>query len=31
MRVCTHNWRTTEADLDELLDLILAESSVMNA
>jgi glutamate/tyrosine decarboxylase-like PLP-dependent enzyme len=31
MRVCTHNWRTTEADLDELFDLILAESSVMNA
>jgi aromatic-L-amino-acid/L-tryptophan decarboxylase len=23
MRVCTHNWRTTEADLDELLGAIL--------
>ena len=26
LRVCTHNWRTTEADLDELLETILAES-----
>ena len=30
LRVCTHNWRTTEADLDELLQLILAESSSMS-
>ena len=22
LRVCTHNWRTTEADLDELMELI---------
>jgi glutamate/tyrosine decarboxylase-like PLP-dependent enzyme len=26
LRVCTHNWRTTEADLDELLETVLAES-----
>lgn len=26
LRVCTHNWRTTEADLDELLASILAAS-----
>lgn len=27
LRVCTHNWRTTEADLDELLASILAAAS----
>lgn len=26
LRVCTHNWRTTEADLDELLSLIVDEA-----
>jgi glutamate/tyrosine decarboxylase-like PLP-dependent enzyme len=26
LRVCTHNWRTTEDDLDELLETILATS-----
>ena len=26
LRVCTHNWRTTEADLDELLQTILVEA-----
>jgi glutamate/tyrosine decarboxylase-like PLP-dependent enzyme len=24
LRVCTHNWRTSEQDLDELMDLIVA-------
>lgn len=28
LRVCTHNWRTTEADLDELLESILAASPI---
>jgi glutamate/tyrosine decarboxylase-like PLP-dependent enzyme len=27
LRVCTHNWRTTEADLDELMGLILTEAA----
>jgi hypothetical protein len=22
LRVCTHNWRTTRADIDELMELI---------
>jgi len=26
LRVCTHNWRTSEADIDELLALVLAHS-----
>lgn len=30
LRVCTHNWRTTEGDLDELLETILAESASLS-
>ncbi|HEY7235658.1 MAG TPA: aminotransferase class V-fold PLP-dependent enzyme [Gemmatimonadaceae bacterium] len=31
LRVCTHNWRTTEADIDELMSLLLKASTPMLA